>query len=172
MGAETIRCANTKASSGHPPGSEIRRTKVRMRRKVPIRSYAFLHGQGCGLLRRRMKYRHDERKGPCPRDPGDLIDGGGDMETRYAIHLTRLMGNEWAKYNINVNAMAPGYMATDNTAQLRADPIRSKELLERIPAGRWGIPEDMRGIAVFLASEASRYITGFTIAVDGGWLAR
>jgi 2-deoxy-D-gluconate 3-dehydrogenase len=82
------------------------------------------------------------------------------------------MGNEWAKYNINVNSIAPGYMATDNTAPRRADPIRSKELLERIPAGRWGMPEDMKGIAVFLASEASRYITGYTIAVDGGWLAR
>jgi 2-dehydro-3-deoxy-D-gluconate 5-dehydrogenase len=86
--------------------------------------------------------------------------------------ITRLMGNEWAKYNINVNAIAPGYMATDNTAPLRADPIRSKEILERIPAGRWGMPEDLKGIAVFLASEASRYITGYTIAVDGGWLAR
>ena len=86
--------------------------------------------------------------------------------------ITRLMGNEWAKYNINVNAIAPGYMATDNTAPLRADPERSKELLERIPAGRWGMPEDLKGIAVFLASEASRYITGYTIAVDGGWLAR
>ncbi len=86
--------------------------------------------------------------------------------------ITRLMANEWAKYNINVNAIAPGYMATDNTAPLRADPERSKAILERIPAGRWGMPEDLKGIAVFLASEASRYVNGYTIAVDGGWLAR
>ncbi len=86
--------------------------------------------------------------------------------------ITRLMANEWAKYNINVNAIAPGYMATDNTAPIRQDPERSKAILERIPAGRWGMPDDLKGIAVFLASEASSYINGYTIAVDGGWLAR
>jgi 2-deoxy-D-gluconate 3-dehydrogenase len=86
--------------------------------------------------------------------------------------MTRLMANEWAKHNINVNAIAPGYMATDNTAPLRADPKRYNEILERIPAGRWGMPDDLKGIAVFLASEASNYINGYTIAVDGGWLAR
>jgi len=86
--------------------------------------------------------------------------------------ITRLMANEWAKNNININAIAPGYMATDNTAPLRADPERSKAILERIPAGRWGLPDDLKGIAVFLASEASNYINGYTIAVDGGWLAR
>jgi 2-dehydro-3-deoxy-D-gluconate 5-dehydrogenase len=86
--------------------------------------------------------------------------------------ITRLMANEWAQHNINVNAIAPGYMATDNTAALRKDPKRSEEILTRIPAGRWGLPDDLKGIAVFLASEASRYINGYTIAVDGGWLAR
>jgi 2-deoxy-D-gluconate 3-dehydrogenase len=86
--------------------------------------------------------------------------------------ITRLMANEWAQHNINVNAIAPGYMATDNTAPLRKDPKRSEEILGRIPAGRWGLPDDLKGIAVFLASEASRYINGYTIAVDGGWLAR
>jgi 2-deoxy-D-gluconate 3-dehydrogenase len=86
--------------------------------------------------------------------------------------ITRLLANEWAKYNINVNAIAPGYMATDNTAPLRRDPKRSEEILQRIPAGRWGVPEDLQGVAVFLASEASRYVNGYTIAVDGGWLAR
>jgi 2-deoxy-D-gluconate 3-dehydrogenase len=86
--------------------------------------------------------------------------------------ITRLMANEWAKHNINVNAIAPGYMATNNTAPLRADPVRSKEILERIPASRWGLPEDLRGPVVFLASDASSYINGYTIAVDGGWLAR
>ena len=86
--------------------------------------------------------------------------------------ITRLMANEWAKYNINVNAVAPGYMATNNTAPLRADKKRSAEILQRIPAGRWGLPEDMKGPVVFLASEASKYVTGYTVAVDGGWLAR
>lgn len=86
--------------------------------------------------------------------------------------ITRLMANEWAKHKINVNAIAPGYMATNNTAPLRSDPVRSKELLERIPAHRWGLPEDLRGPVVFLASEASNYVTGYTLAVDGGWLAR
>lgn len=86
--------------------------------------------------------------------------------------LTRLMANELAAHRINVNAIAPGYMATDNTAPLRADPKRSKEILGRIPAGRWGQPEDLQGVAVFLASAASDYLQGYTIAVDGGWLAR
>ncbi len=86
--------------------------------------------------------------------------------------LTRLMANELAKNNINVNAIAPGYMATDNTAPLRADKERNKAILDRIPAGRWGEPEDLQGVAVFLASAASDYINGYTIAVDGGWLAR
>ncbi len=86
--------------------------------------------------------------------------------------ITRLMACEWAKYNININAIAPGYMATDNTIALREDRERNKAILERIPAGRWGSPEDLKGIAVFLASEASSYVNGFTMAVDGGWLAR
>ncbi|NLM11703.1 MAG: 2-dehydro-3-deoxy-D-gluconate 5-dehydrogenase KduD [Clostridiaceae bacterium] len=86
--------------------------------------------------------------------------------------ITRAMANEWAKHNINVNAIAPGYMATNNTAPLRADEKRSKEILDRIPAGRWGTPEDLGGAAVFLASSASDYVNGYTIAVDGGWLAR
>lgn len=86
--------------------------------------------------------------------------------------VTRLLANEWAKHKINVNAIAPGYMATNNTQQLRADEARSEEILGRIPAGRWGLPEDLMGPAVFLASPASDYINGYTIAVDGGWLAR
>jgi len=86
--------------------------------------------------------------------------------------LTRLMANELASHGINVNAIAPGYMATDNTAPLRADEKRNKAILERIPAGRWGKPEDLQGVAVFLASEASSYMQGYTVAVDGGWLAR
>ncbi len=86
--------------------------------------------------------------------------------------LTRALANELAQHNITVNAIAPGYMATDNTAALQADPVRSKAILERIPAGRWGKPEDLQGVAVFLASEAAAYVNGYTIAVDGGWLAR
>lgn len=86
--------------------------------------------------------------------------------------LTRLMACELAKHGINTNAIAPGYMATDNTAQLRADQKRNEEILGRIPAGRWGTPDDLQGAAVFLASAASDYVNGYTIAVDGGWLAR
>lgn len=86
--------------------------------------------------------------------------------------ITKALANEWAKYNINVNAIAPGYMATDNTKQIRDDKKRSEEILSRIPAGRWGTPEDLVGTAIFLSSDASNYINGHTIAVDGGWLAR
>jgi len=86
--------------------------------------------------------------------------------------ITRLLANEWASKNINVNAIAPGYMATDNTQQLRDDPDRSKAILDRIPAGRWGKPSDVGGTAVFLASAAADYLNGAVIPVDGGWLAR
>ncbi len=86
--------------------------------------------------------------------------------------VTRAMANEWAKHNINVNAIAPGYMATNNTVALRADKERNKAIVERIPAGRWGSIEDLQGAVVFLASDASRYVQGYTIAVDGGWLSR
>ena len=88
------------------------------------------------------------------------------------IGLTRALANEWAKYNINVNGIAPGYMATNNTAQLRDDADRSEAILDRIPAGRWGTPQDMEGAVIYLASKASDYVNGFTLAVDGGWLAR
>ncbi|KKY85868.1 MULTISPECIES: 2-dehydro-3-deoxy-D-gluconate 5-dehydrogenase KduD [unclassified Leclercia] len=88
------------------------------------------------------------------------------------LGITRLLANEWATQGINVNAIAPGYMATNNTQQLRDDAQRSKEILDRIPAGRWGTPADLQGPVVFLASSASDYINGHTLAVDGGWLAR
>jgi 2-deoxy-D-gluconate 3-dehydrogenase len=88
------------------------------------------------------------------------------------LGLTRAMANELAPYNINVNAIAPGYMATDNTQALRDDPQRSRDILARIPAGRWGMPDDLKGAVVFLASSASSYVHGTVIAVDGGWLAR
>ncbi len=88
------------------------------------------------------------------------------------LGLTRLLANEWAASGINVNAIAPGYMDTNNTAALRADAERNAAILERIPAGRWGVPADLAGPVVFLASKASDYVHGTTLAVDGGWLAR
>jgi 2-deoxy-D-gluconate 3-dehydrogenase len=86
--------------------------------------------------------------------------------------LTRLLANEWAGQGINVNAIAPGYFATNNTAALQADPKRNSEILGRIPAGRWGDPQDLGGAAVFLASSAADYVQGIILPVDGGWLAR
>jgi 2-deoxy-D-gluconate 3-dehydrogenase len=86
--------------------------------------------------------------------------------------LTKLLANEWAARGINVNAIAPGYIETNNTEALRADPVREKEILDRIPAGRWGEASDIAGAAVFLASPAAKYIHGVVLPVDGGWLAR
>jgi 2-dehydro-3-deoxy-D-gluconate 5-dehydrogenase len=86
--------------------------------------------------------------------------------------LTKAFANEWAQHGINVNAIAPGYMETDNTEALRKDPARSRQILERIPAGRWGTPSDVAGAAVFLCSDASRYIQGHLLLIDGGWMGR
>lgn len=86
--------------------------------------------------------------------------------------LTHALANEWAPHHINVNAIAPGYMATDNTAALRADAARNQAILERIPAGRWGAPADLKGVVIFLASPASDYMHGAIVPVDGGWLGR
>jgi 2-deoxy-D-gluconate 3-dehydrogenase len=103
---------------------------------------------------------------------------GGLLVTSYAaskhglVGLTRALANEWAPDNVQVNAIAPGYVATRTTAPLRSDPERNREILSRIPAGRWGEPEDMCGAAVFLASRASDYVTGHVLAVDGGWMSR
>jgi 2-deoxy-D-gluconate 3-dehydrogenase len=103
---------------------------------------------------------------------------GGILVPAYAAskggvaQLTKALANEWAVKGINVNAIAPGYMATDNTMALRSDPERSQQILGRIPAGRWGEPEDVAGAAVFLCSSASDYVHGHVLAVDGGWLAR
>lgn len=88
------------------------------------------------------------------------------------LGLTRLMANEWAAQGVNVNAIAPGYMATDNTQALREDATRGAEIIGRIPAGRWGEPSDLAGAVVFLASRGADYVNGHTLAVDGGWLAR
>jgi len=88
------------------------------------------------------------------------------------MQLTKALANEWANKGLQVNAIAPGYFATDNTAALRADPNRNAEILARIPTGRWGDAEELQGAAVFLASDASNYVNGHILTVDGGWMAR
>jgi 2-dehydro-3-deoxy-D-gluconate 5-dehydrogenase len=103
---------------------------------------------------------------------------GGILVPSYAAskgavaQITKSMANEWAKDGITINAIAPGYMATNNTTALRQDEVRSKAILDRIPAGRWGMPSDIQGAAVFLASPASDYVNGHVLVVDGGWMAR
>lgn len=103
---------------------------------------------------------------------------GGIIVPSYAAskgavaQTTKALANEWAQHGITVNAIAPGYMATNNTKALREDAARSKAILDRIPAGRWGEPEDLQGAVVFLASHASDYVNGHVLVVDGGWLAR
>ena len=103
---------------------------------------------------------------------------GGIIVPSYAAskgavaQITKSLANEWAPLGVNVNAIAPGYMATDNTKALREDAARSRAILERIPAGRWGTPDDLQGAAVFLASAASDYLNGHVLVVDGGWMAR
>lgn len=98
--------------------------------------------------------------------PGYAASKGGIAQ------LTKALANEWALSGVNVNAIAPGYIATDNTQALRADDARSRQILERIPAGRWGTPDDVAGAFVFLCSRASDYVNGVVLPVDGGWLAR
>jgi 2-deoxy-D-gluconate 3-dehydrogenase len=98
--------------------------------------------------------------------PGYAAAKGG------VAQLTKALANEWAGRGVNVNAIAPGYMETDNTAALRADDTRARQILDRIPAGRWGRPDDLVGAAIFLASPASDYVNGHVLAVDGGWLGR
>jgi 2-dehydro-3-deoxy-D-gluconate 5-dehydrogenase len=98
--------------------------------------------------------------------PGYAASKGGIAQ------LTKALANEWAGRGVNVNAIAPGYIATDNTAALREDETRSAQILQRIPAGRWGVPDDLAGAFVFLASPASDYVHGVVLPVDGGWLAR
>jgi 2-deoxy-D-gluconate 3-dehydrogenase len=98
--------------------------------------------------------------------PGYAAAKGGVMQ------LTKALANEWAPHNISVNAIAPGYMETDNTTALRQDPVRSRQIGERIPAGRWGTPQDLAGAVIFLASRASDYVNGHVLIVDGGWMGR
>ncbi len=98
--------------------------------------------------------------------PGYAAAKGGLMQ------LTKALANEWASQGINVNAIAPGYMQTDNTRALREDPQRNRQITERIPAGRWGTPDDLGGAAIFLASQAADYVHGHVLVVDGGWMGR
>ncbi len=127
----------------------------------------------------------DAARDMLPRRRGKIINvaslmsfEGGIMVSPYAAskgavaQLTKALANEWAPHGINVNAIAPGYMATDLTQALQADPVRNPAILSRIPAARWGRPEDLAGAAVFLASSASDYVHGHLLAVDGGWLGR
>ena len=103
---------------------------------------------------------------------------GGILVPSYAAskgavaQVTKALANEWAQHGITINAIAPGYMATNNTKALREDPVRSKTILDRIPAGRWGVPDDLKGPVMFLASQASDYMNGHVLIVDGGWMAR
>jgi len=120
----------------------------------------------------------EERPGKVVNVCSMLSYSGGILVAPYTASksavagITRLLGNEWAPFGINVNGIAPGYMATDNTAPLRKDPTRNREILSRVPMDRWGTPRDLCGAVVFLASEAADYITGTIIRVDGGWLTR
>ncbi len=98
--------------------------------------------------------------------PGYAASKGGIKQ------LTMAFANEWASKGVTVNAIAPGYIATDNTKALREDPVRNKSILDRIPAGRWGTPEDLMGTIVFLCSDASNYLNGSVVTVDGGWMGR
>ena len=129
--------------------------------------------------------RHMIKRGEQGNDGGKIINiasllsfqGGINVPAYTAAKsgvagLTKALANEWARHRINVNAIAPGYMRTDNTAALQADETRSRQILERIPAGRWGEPADLAGAALFLASPASDYLHGHVMVVDGGWMGR
>ncbi|NWG12827.1 MAG: SDR family oxidoreductase [Acidobacteria bacterium] len=103
---------------------------------------------------------------------GGIFVPGYSASKGAVAQLTKALANEWAAMGVQVNAIAPGYVVTDNTEALRADPVRSAAILARIPASRWGVPEDFKGAVVFLASPASDYVTGTVLVVDGGWMAR
>ena len=98
--------------------------------------------------------------------PGYAAAKGG------VVQLTKALANEWARHGINVNAIAPGYMETDNTVALRQDVDRSRQISERIPAGRWGTPRDLAGAVIYLSSPAADYVHGHVLVVDGGWMGR
>jgi 2-dehydro-3-deoxy-D-gluconate 5-dehydrogenase len=129
----------------------------------------------CQLAGRAMLAR---RRGKIVNIASLLAFQGGIRVPAYAaskgglVQLTKALANEWAARNVQVNAIAPGYFRTDNTSALQSDETRNHQILDRIPAGRWGEPEDIAGAAVFLASPASNYVTGEVVVVDGGWMAR
>ncbi len=129
----------------------------------------------CQLAGREML---KQRRGKIINIASLLSFQGGILVPSYAAskaavaQVTKALANEWAAHGINVNAIAPGYMATNNTKALREDPNRAKAILDRIPAGRWGTQEDLMGVVVFLASAASDYVNGHVLVVDGGWMAR
>ena len=134
----------------------------------------------CQAVGRHMieRFARDGRRGKIVNVASILSFQGGIRVPSYTASksglagITRLLPNEWAARGVNVNAIAPGYITTNNTAALQADATRSWQILERIPAGRWGTPADIGGAAVFLASSAADYVHGHVLAVDGGWLAR
>jgi len=129
----------------------------------------------CQLAGRTML---DQQQGKIINIASLLSFQGGIRVPAYAAskggvaQLTKALANEWAQRNVQVNAIAPGYFHTENTSALQKDEVRNRQILERIPAGRWGEPEDIAGAAVFLASAASNYITGEVLVVDGGWMSR
>jgi 2-deoxy-D-gluconate 3-dehydrogenase len=130
------------------------------------------------LARRVGRHMLERRSGRIVNVASLLAFQGGIRVPAYAAskggvaQLTKALANEWASSGVNVNAIAPGYIVTSNTQELRADPTRASQILQRIPAGRWGEPDDIAGAAVFLCSEAARYVTGHVLVVDGGWMAR
>ncbi len=130
------------------------------------------------LAGRHMLERADKRGGKIVNIASLLSFQGGVAVPAYAAskggvaQLTKAVANEWAKYGVCVNAIAPGYMRTDNTAALQRDETRNRQILERIPTGRWGEPDDVAGAAVFLSSAASDYVHGHVLVVDGGWMGR
>ncbi len=143
--------------------------------QINLKALFFLAQAAAGVM---LARREPESKGKIINVASMLSFQGGVRVPAYTAAksgvagITRALANEWASKGINVNAIAPGYMATDNTAPLRADPARSQAILERIPAGRWGEPADLQGTVVFLASAAADYLHGAIIPVDGGWLTR
>jgi 2-deoxy-D-gluconate 3-dehydrogenase len=130
------------------------------------------------LCQQAGRYMVEQKQGKIINVASLLSFQGGLTVPAYAAakggvgQLTKALANEWAKHNINVNAIAPGYIATDMNTALINDETRNRQILERIPAGRWGLPEDFKGSAVYLASEASNYINGHLLTVDGGWMGR
>lgn len=144
--------------------------------EVNAKAVFFLSQAAARDMMKRMP--NEGRRGKIINIASLLSFQGGILVPSYAAskgavaQMTKAMANEWAKFGITVNAIAPGYMTTANTKALREDPVRSKAILDRIPAGRWGVPEDLQGAVVFLASRASDYVNGHVLVVDGGWLAR